>query len=44
MVDDGYRSALPDPDEEETEEWRESILSVEEIWGLRGPDIYCKKP
>ena len=23
MVDDGYRSALPDPDEEETEEWRE---------------------
>ena len=33
MVDDGYRSALPDPDEEETEEWRESILSVEENLG-----------
>ena len=33
MVDDGYRSALPDPDVEETEEWRESILSVEENLG-----------
>ena len=33
MVDDGYRSALPDPDEGETEEWRESILSVEENLG-----------
>ena len=33
MVKDGYRSALPDSDEEETEEWRESILSVEENLG-----------
>ncbi|MDP6324873.1 MAG: pyruvate dehydrogenase (acetyl-transferring), homodimeric type [Candidatus Thalassarchaeaceae archaeon] len=33
MPDDVYRSALPDPDEEETEEWRESILSVEENLG-----------
>jgi len=33
MVDAGYRSALPDPDEGETEEWRESILSVEENLG-----------
>ena len=34
MVDDGFRSALPDSDEEETEEWRESILSVEENLSL----------
>ncbi len=33
MVEQGYRSALPDSDEEETEEWRESILSVEENLG-----------
>ncbi|MDG1524615.1 MAG: hypothetical protein P8Q90_00895, partial [Candidatus Thalassarchaeaceae archaeon] len=33
MADDVYRSALPDPDEGETEEWRESILSVEENLG-----------
>ena len=33
MTDDGYRSALPDPDEGETAEWRESILAVEENHG-----------
>lgn len=33
MVDADYRSALPDPDEGETEEWRESVLSVEENLG-----------
>jgi pyruvate dehydrogenase E1 component len=33
MAGDGFRSALPDPDEGETEEWRESIISVEENFG-----------
>ena len=30
MEDGDYRSALPDPDEGETQEWRDSIISVEE--------------
>ena len=33
MEDGDYRSALPDPDEGETQEWRDSILSVEENFG-----------
>lgn len=33
MGHEGHRSSLPDPDEGETEEWRESILSVEENHG-----------
>ena len=33
MEDGGHRSALPDPDEGETQEWRDSILSVEENFG-----------
>ena len=33
MKDSGYRSALPDPDEGETQEWRDSILSVEDNFG-----------
>jgi len=33
MGHSGHRSSLPDPDEDETEEWRESILSVEENHG-----------
>tara|TARA_B100000700_G_scaffold314423_1_gene400980 strand:- start:8416 stop:11085 length:2670 start_codon:yes stop_codon:yes gene_type:complete len=33
VKDSGYRSALPDPDEGETQEWRDSILSVEDNFG-----------
>ncbi|MCH2641349.1 MAG: pyruvate dehydrogenase (acetyl-transferring), homodimeric type [Candidatus Thalassarchaeum sp.] len=33
MEDGDYRSALPDPDEGETQEWRDSIISVEENFG-----------
>ncbi|MEE3082856.1 MAG: pyruvate dehydrogenase (acetyl-transferring), homodimeric type [Candidatus Thermoplasmatota archaeon] len=33
MDSEGYRSALPDSDEEETEEWCDAILAVEENLG-----------
>ncbi|MDP6906731.1 MAG: pyruvate dehydrogenase (acetyl-transferring), homodimeric type [Candidatus Thalassarchaeaceae archaeon] len=33
MEGSNYRSALPDSDEDETQEWRDSILSVEENFG-----------
>ena len=33
MEDGNYRSALPDLDEGETQEWRDSIISVEENFG-----------
>ena len=43
MEDGDYRSALPDPDEGETQEWRDSILSVEENFGPGRARQCCKK-